>query len=206
MFAPRRRSDPPVTAIASLSFTVFPGAITAITGPNGAGKTTLLDILATVLLPTSGDARVCGASILSAPAVVRRRIAYCPAGAASFYPRLTGRENLECFAALAGVDAATRPARLAAATDRVGVGADVLAREVRTYSDGEMQRLTLARALMRDVEVWLLDEPTRSLDADGQRATWDLIRSAARERRVSVVVATHDADGVASHADAVVQL
>jgi ABC-2 type transport system ATP-binding protein len=206
VFAPRRRSDPPVTAIASLTFTVFPGAITALTGANGAGKTTLLDMLATVLLPTAGDAWICGASVLTAPAAVRRRIAYCPAGGASFYPRLTGRENLECFSALAGIDAAQRPGRLAAAADCVGVGPEVLAREVRTYSDGELQRLTLARAVMRDVDVWLLDEPTRSLDADGQRATWELIRATARERQVSVVVATHDAAGVAAHADAVVRL
>lgn len=206
VFSPRVRSGPPVTALRDISFTVPRGSVVALTGANGAGKTTALDVTATLLLPTSGDVRVCGASVRQSPAEVRERVAYCPAGGASFWPRLTGRENLECFSSLAGVGPADRPARFAAATARVGLPADVLARETRTYSDGQLQRLNLARALMRDVEVWLLDEPTRSLDAEAQAATWALIREAAHERGVSVLVATHDAAGAAAYADGVVRL
>lgn len=206
VFSPRVRSGPPVTALQDISFTVSRGAIVALTGANGAGKTTALDVTATLLLPTSGDVRVCGDSVRQSPAAVRARVAYCPAGGASFWPRLTGRENLECFASLAGVSPTDRPARLAAATARVGLASDVLSRETRTYSDGQLQRLNLARALMRDVDVWLLDEPTRSLDAEAQAATWALIREAARERGVSALVATHDAAGVAAYADDVVRL
>ena len=206
VFAPRVRPGPVVTALQDISFTVPPGAVVAITGANGTGKTTALDIVATLLLPTSGDVRVCGASVRQSPQVVRQHVAYCPAGGASFWPRLTGRENLECFSALAGVGPLVRPTRLADATARVGLTHDVLSRETRTYSDGQLQRLNLARALMRDVPVWLLDEPTRSLDADAQAATWALIRDASRERGVSVLVATHDAAGVASYADDGVRL
>lgn len=206
VFSPRVRSGPPVTAIRDLSFHVPPGAIVALTGANGTGKTTALDVLATLLLPTSGDAWVAGANVRQSPADVRRHVAYCPAGATSFWPRLTGRENLECFAALAGLGRAHTPGRLRQAADRVGLDATVLDREVRTYSDGQIQRLTLARALMRDASVWLLDEPTRSLDADAQTATWELIRESARQRGVSVLVATHDAAGVAQYADSVVHL
>lgn len=203
---PRSRSGSVVTALRDVSFTVPRGAVVAVTGPNGAGKTTVLDIVATLLLPTSGDVHVEGASVLESPAEVRRHVAYCPSGSASFWPRLTGRENLDCFAALAGVSAHERPRRLADAASRVGLTPDVFSRETRTYSDGQMQRLNLARALTRDVTVWLLDEPTRSLDAEAQAATWTLIRESARERGVSVLVATHDAMGVAAYADAVVRL
>ena len=193
-------------ALQDVSFTVPRGAIVALTGANGAGKTTALDVTATLLLPTSGDVHVCGASVRRSPAEVRGRVAYCPAGGASFWPRLTGRENLECFSSLAGVGPSARPARLTEATARVGLPAELLSRETRTYSDGQLQRLNLARALMRDVDVWLLDEPTRSLDAEAQAATWALIREAARERGVSVLVATHDTAGVAAYADTVVRL
>lgn len=206
VFPTRRRSAPPVTALRALTFTVPPGAVVALTGANGAGKTTALDIIATLLLPTSGDVRVAGASVLERPADVRRHVAYCPAGNASFWPRLTGRENLDCFSALAGLAADARPARLAEAVARVGLSDDVLRREVRTYSDGEVQRLNFARALMRDAIVWLLDEPTRSLDPDAQTSIWAIIRDAAQTRGVSVIAATHDAAGAAAHADAVVRL
>lgn len=205
-FSPLFRSGPVVTPIKNLSFLVPRGAIVALTGANGTGKTTALDVLATLLLPTTGDALVCGASVRHAPAVVRRHVAYCPAGGASFWPRLSGRENLTCFAELAGLADDDVRRRLAQAVEAVGLDESVLAREVRTYSDGQVQRLNLARALMRDADVWLLDEPTRSLDVDAQTATWVLIRDAARQRAISVVVATHDAAGVAGYADSVVHL
>ncbi len=206
IFAPRVRSGPVVTVLRNVSFTVARGTITALTGPNGSGKTTALDVVATLLSPTSGDVRVLGDSVLDRSSAVRRHVAHCPAGGASFWPRLTGRENLECFAALAGVGPGARPARLSEAGARVGLTLEVLSRETRTYSDGQLQRLNLARALMRDAPVWVLDEPTRSLDHDAQVATWALIRDAARERGASVLVATHDAAGVAAYADAVVPL
>lgn len=206
IFSPRVRSGPAVTAVRDLSFSVPQGAITALIGPNGSGKTTVLDIIAMLLLPTDGDVRVCGTSVIGAPASLRQHVAYCPAGSASFWPRLTGRENLECFASLAGLAPRERPSRLATAAERVGLDPAVLSRETRTYSDGQMQRLNLARALMRDAVVWLLDEPTRSLDQAAQASTWQLIRDAARERGVSVLVATHDAAGAAAHADAMVSL
>jgi len=206
VFAPRVRSGAPVTALRAISFNVLPGAVVALTGPNGAGKTTTLDIAATLLLPTAGEVRICGTSVVESPAPARRPVACCPPGAASFWRRLTGFENLDCFSSLAGVSARERPGRLDDAIARTGLTRELLSRETRTYSDGQLQRLNLARALMRRVPVWLLDEPTRSLDADAQAATWALIRDAAREHSVSVLVATHDAAGVAAYADDVVRL
>lgn len=198
----------PVTALDQLTLVIPSGSFTAIAGPNGAGKTTLLEILATLLLPTSGAVRVLGLDPVATPLAVRRVVGYCPAGSVSFWPRLTGRENLACFAALGG-RTERRPALEARLDDvlaQVGVRPDVADREVRTYSDGETQRLNLARLLLRDAAVWLLDEPTRSLDAGGQAAMWRLIRDVASARGATVVAATHDITGVAAVTDRVVTL
>lgn len=177
----------------------------AVTGANGAGKTTLLEILATLLVPSSGDVSVCGFDVRARALDVRRRIGYCPAGGSSFWPRLTGTENLKFFTALAGHPGDSDDAIATAGAD-VGLDSDVLGREVRTYSDGQAQRLNLARALLRGADVWLIDEPTRSLDPEGQAAMWRLIRDRARERAATVIAATHDIRGVAAVADSMVAL
>ncbi len=178
----------------------------AVTGANGAGKTTLLEVFATLLIPTSGEVSICGFDVRVDALEVRRRIAYCPAGGSSFFPRLTGAENLQFFTAMAGNPDAERADRLAAVAAEVGLAADVLYREVRTYSDGHAQRLNLARALLRGADVWLIDEPTRSLDPEGQAAMWLVIRDRARERGATVIAATHDVRGVAGIADLAVAL
>lgn len=195
-----------MTAVHHLSFVVPRAAIVALTGANGAGKSTTLDVIATQLFPTEGDVRVCGVSVRESASAVRRLVAHCPAGAASFWPRLTGRENLEIFDAFAEGNPRDRRDRLATAVERVGLAPDVLAREVRTYSDGLAQRLNLARALMRGASVWLLDEPTRSLDAAARDALWAVVRDAARQDGVSVLVATHDPAALGGVADDVVRL
>jgi ABC-2 type transport system ATP-binding protein len=202
-FTPKRA---PVQALSSVSLSVEHGQILAITGANGAGKTTLLDILATLLVPTHGEVSICGSDVRRDPLAVRRRIAYCPAGAGSFWPRLTGAENLAFFAAMSGLNARDRAHRLRAAADAVGLPRDVMAREIRTYSDGQAQRLNLARALARGADVWLIDEPTRSLDPEGQAAMWTLIHERARDQGATVIVATHDLIGVAKVADITVAL
>jgi ABC-type multidrug transport system ATPase subunit len=190
-----------VRALSSFSLTVDRGQFVAVTGANGAGKTTFLEILATVLVPTSGDVSVCGFDVRASALEVRRRIAYCPAGGSSFWPRLTGAENLDFFTRLTGVPLADQSRRLREAADDVGLPREVFEREVRTFSDGQAQRLNLARALLRGADVWLVDEPTRSLDPAGQTAMWALIRDRARERGATVIAATHDLAGVAAVAD-----
>jgi ABC-2 type transport system ATP-binding protein len=180
------------------------GEFFALTGRNGAGKTTLLEILATLLIPTSGEVSVCGFDARTDAARVREHVAYCPAGGSSFWPRLTGFENLQFFTALAGLDVPADVPRQVAID--LGLDADVLDRDVRTYSDGQAQRLSLARALLRDARVWLIDEPTRSLDPEGQDAMWTLIRDRARERQATVIAATHDLRGVERVADRTVAM
>lgn len=201
-FTPRRSQ---VQALTNFSLSVERGQFVAVTGANGAGKTTLLDIFATLLIPTTGDVSIFGFDVRTHALAARERIAYCPAGGSSFWPRLTGLENLQFFGGMAGLPDAP-PGTIESVAGEVGLPADVLNREVRTYSDGQAQRLNLARALLRGADVWLIDEPTRSLDPDGQSAMWTLIRERARERGATVIAATHDVRGVAGVADRTVAL
>jgi ABC-2 type transport system ATP-binding protein len=193
-------------ALRSLTLSVSRGQFVALTGPNGSGKTTLLEILATLLVPTRGQAAVGGFDVRRQAHDVRRLVAYCPSGNSSFWPRLTGLENLQFFAAFGGPNGAARAGSVIDAAADVGLDRSVLARQVRTYSDGQAQRLNLARAFLRDAAVWLIDEPTRSLDPEGQREMWTLIHGRARARNATVIAATHDVSGVAGIADRTVAL
>ncbi len=157
-------------------------------------------------MPTSGDVSICGLDIRRDALEVRRRIAYCPAGNSSFWPRLTGAENLQFFTGMAGRSDAGARDTLVPLCAEVGLPVDVLDRELRTYSDGQVQRLNLARALLRSADVWLIDEPTRSLDPEGQAAMWILIHDRAKARGATVIAATHDTRGVADVADVMVTL
>jgi ABC-2 type transport system ATP-binding protein len=152
-----------VPALRGISFEVMPGDVLAIVGANGAGKSTLLRILTTLLIPTRGCARVCGFDVARDPAKVRLQIGYHTGGDACFYSRLSARENLLLFAGLNNLSDADASTRIAELTDPFGLG-DLLDRQVRTLSTGNIHRLGLARAMLHRPSVLLLDEPTRSLD------------------------------------------
>jgi ABC-2 type transport system ATP-binding protein len=152
-----------VPALRGVSFEVQEGEVLALVGANGAGKSTLLRILTTLLLPTRGRARVRGFDIAAEPAKVRLQIGYHTGGDSCFYSRLSARENLLLFAGLnnlGGSEAARRIDELAAL---FGL-AELLDRQVRTLSTGNVHRLGLARAMLHRPSVLILDEPTRSLD------------------------------------------
>jgi len=174
-----------------VSLEIYRGEALALLGPNGAGKTTLLEILSTLLLPTSGKATVCGYDVVSEAKQVRRVVSYCPSASENFYPRLTARQNLEFFALLNDLSPAEAREKIPPLFDLVELqgGSDVA---FQRYSEGMKQRLALARALLTDPEVMLLDEPTRSLDPVLQGE----IRKFVRERVVgklgkTVLLVTH---------------
>jgi ABC-2 type transport system ATP-binding protein len=146
-----------------VSLEVSAGCALGLLGPNGAGKTTLLEILSTLLLPTCGRAWVCGFEVVEQAAQVRTVVGYCPAASQSFYPRLTGVGNLEFFAVLNGFRPRQARERIGAVLDLVGMDGASNA-PFQCYSEGMKQRLSLARALLTDPPVLLLDEPTKSLD------------------------------------------
>jgi ABC-2 type transport system ATP-binding protein len=182
----------PVQAIRGVTLTVSSGEVFGLLGPNGGGKTTLLEILATYLLPTGGRAWVNGHDVVRELRMVRRAVGYCPAGGSGFDQRLSGRRNLEFFARLSDLPRPQAHERVACLWKLLGLDgfSDVA---VARYSDGMRQRLTLARALLTDPPVLLLDEPTRGVDPE-TAAGW---RRVLREQMVgelgkTILLVTHN--------------
>jgi ABC-type multidrug transport system ATPase subunit len=153
-----------VAALRGISLQVARGEALALLGTNGAGKSTLLRIVATLLLPTRGTAKVAGFDAARQPAEVRRHLGYHAGSDLGFYARLTGAENLRFFGRLNHLSDSFLQSRILSLASRFELG-DALDRQVRTLSSGTIQRLSLMRALLHQPEVLLLDEPTRSLDA-----------------------------------------
>ena len=152
-----------VPALRGVSFEVPPGEVFALVGANGAGKSTLLRILTTLLIPTRGRAQVGGFDVAREAAKVRLQIGYHTGGDACFYARLTGRENLVLFAGLNNISLAAASRRIDELSEPFGIG-ELLERQVRTLSTGNIHRLGLARAMLHRPSILILDEPTRSLD------------------------------------------
>lgn len=155
---------PSAVALDGVTFEVHAGESVAIVGANGTGKSTLLRILATLLLPTRGRARIAGLDVSHKPREARRIFGYHAGSDRGFYARLTGRENLRFFGRLQGLFGKEIEQRTERLAGHLGLAAG-LDRQVRLLSTGTVQRLSLARALFHSPRVLLLDEPTRSLDA-----------------------------------------
>jgi ABC-2 type transport system ATP-binding protein len=182
---------PSIPALQDISFEVHEGEAVALLGANGAGKSTLLRILSTLLLPTSGQARVGGHDAAQSPRDVRRNLGYHAGSDLGFYARLTGRENLFFFGRLNHVPAATARDRIAELAAQFELST-ALDRQVRTLSSGTIQRLSLARALMHAPRVLLLDEPTRSLDAIAAASFRHFLKSEILQRgTTSLLFASH---------------
>lgn len=152
-----------VPALRGISLEVKPDEVLALVGANGAGKSTLLRILTTLLIPTRGRAHVCGFDVAREPAKVRLQIGYHTGADSCFYSRLTARENLLLFAGLNNLSQLEASSRISELSGPFGLG-ELLDRQVRTLSTGNIHRLGLARAMLHRPSVLLLDEPTRSLD------------------------------------------
>lgn len=179
------------SALDQVSLQVGPGQVFGILGPNGAGKTTLLKILSTLVLPTAGRAWVSGLDVAEAPLLARRSVGYCLDTERSFYYRLTGIQNLEFFAALNDVPRHEVASRVADLLRLVGLAPAGAARFM-TYSSGMRQRLGLARALLADPDILLLDEPTKSLDPHAARDFRRFVRDELAGRLgKTVLLVTH---------------
>ena len=184
----RERSGETV-ALNDISFTAHAGTVVALLGPNGSGKTTTLKLLSTMLLPDGGAVRVAGFDSTRNSDEVRRKVGIAVAAERSFFPRLSARENLDFFATLDDVPRRERRQRIAEVLRETELEeqADTL---VVKFSSGMYQRLGLARALIKQPSVLLLDEPTRSLDAGATSHLWATIGTLAR--RSLVFLATHN--------------
>ncbi len=176
------------TAVDRLSIQIGAGSIFGIVGPNGAGKTTLIRMLAALLPPTSGDALVGGASIRRHTARVRRLVGYLP-DVSGVYPDMTVAEYMTFFAACYGVPA----------NDRAALTGDLLAlvdlshrrnEPVDKLSRGMRQRLGMARALVHDPQVLLLDDATASLDPRARVELRELLKE-LRSMNKTIVITSH---------------
>jgi len=183
-----------IEVLRGVSLEVPRGGFFGLLGPNGAGKTTLFKILATLVQPEAGRVMIAGIDGLRDPAAVRRVLTPVIADERSLNWRLTGRENLELYAALYGVP--RREVRALSTRLLATIGLTEAAdRRVGTYSSGMKQRLLIARALLSRPTVLLLDEPTRSLDPVSARDFRRFLREEIADRQgCTVLLATHDAD------------
>ncbi|MFE2144160.1 ABC transporter ATP-binding protein [Streptomyces sp. NPDC059456] len=186
----RTRRGRVVTALDHVGFQVERGEVLGLLGPNGAGKTTLSRILTTLLVPTSGTARVSGFDVVDRPREVRRRIGLVLGGDRGLYGRLTARQNLRYWAALQGLDARTARRRTEEVMELLGLdgrGDD----RVETFSRGMVQRVHLARALLGEPDVLVMDEPTNGMDPHAGAGFRELVRT-LRGGGTTVVLTTHD--------------
>jgi len=170
-----RRTKVENAALNGIDLEVARGELFGLLGPNGAGKTTMVKILTTLLLPTSGSARVLGHDVVRNVNPLRRRIGFVFGGERGLYTRLSGLDNLRYFADLYRIPPDVSRRRIPELLKRL----DLDGREhdrVELYSRGMKQRLHLARGLLNDPEVLFLDEPTIGLDPVGARELRVLVR------------------------------
>lgn len=176
-------------ALDGISFDIRNKELFALLGPNGAGKTTLLHILCTLLRPDSGVAQIRGFDVVKQPLAARRLLGIV-FQEPSLDDRLTVRENLNLHGLVFGVPRKLRRQRIEEMLDLVEL-TDWADKTARTLSSGMKRRLEIARAMIHDSEIMLLDEPTVGLDAQTRERIWSYIRRLQRERQITVLVTTH---------------
>jgi sodium transport system ATP-binding protein len=192
-----------VEAVRHVSFTAADGSITALLGPNGAGKTTTLRMIATLVVPSQGSARVDGIDCAAAPLAVRARLGVL-SDARGIYARLTARENIAYYGALRGM----APAAIDAAIERLAELLDmreILERRTDGFSQGERLKVAIARTLVHDPPNVMLDEPTNGLDVMTTRKLRDVVKR-LREAGKCVLFSSHVMQEVSALCDAIVIL
>ncbi|MDH3206445.1 MAG: ATP-binding cassette domain-containing protein [Gemmatimonadota bacterium] len=190
----------PLEAVRELTFQVEPGEVYALLGPNGAGKTTALRCLATLLKPSSGSAYVCGVDVSVDPLGARRRIAFL-SSSMGLYQRLSAKELVTYFGRLHGLKGVVLSRRVDEMVELFAIG-DFSGRLCGKLSTGQRQRVSLARALVHDPPVLILDEPTLGLDVLSGRTIHDFIVQ-ERGRGKTILLSTHQMEEVDLLADRV---
>jgi ABC-2 type transport system ATP-binding protein len=179
-------------AVHDVTLSIPQGELFGLFGANGAGKSTLIRILTTLLAPTSGDARVSGFDVVKQPEAVRATVGMVFSNEHSFYKRLTGRENLNFFAALQNVPHQHVRTRVNELLEMFTLEryADVM---FHTYSTGMRQKMNVARALLHNPPILFLDEPTKGMDLQTADTVRALLKQEIVERQgKTVFLTTHD--------------
>jgi len=184
-----RRKVKEVVAVEDISFDVQPGELFGLLGPNGAGKTTTVKMLTTLLIPTSGTARILGMDIVKGAREIQAQIGFVFGGERGLYWRLSGYDNLRYFSSLYLVDPEVAQKRIPYLLEMVGLE-ERGQEKVEGYSRGMKQRLHVARTLLHDPTVLFLDEPTMGLDPVGARELRQVIRNLQSEKK-TILLTTH---------------
>jgi sodium transport system ATP-binding protein len=192
-----------IHAVQGVTFDARDGEITGLLGPNGAGKTTLLRMIATLVVPDAGHARVGGLDVVADRYAVRRRIGVL-SDARGLYQRLTARENVRYFGRLHGLSGRALDARIDALFATLGLTA-LAERRTAGFSQGEKMKVAIARALVHDPDTILLDEPTNGLDIMSVRTLRDELR-ALRTQGKCLLFSSHVMQEVAALCDRIVVL
>jgi sodium transport system ATP-binding protein len=192
-----------IHAVRGVTFDARDGEITGLLGPNGAGKTTLLRMIATLVVPDAGHARVGGLDVVADRYAVRRRIGVL-SDARGLYQRLTARENVRYFGRLHGLSGRALDARIDALFATLGLTA-LAERRTAGFSQGEKMKVAIARALVHDPDTILLDEPTNGLDIMSVRTLRDELR-ALRMQGKCLLFSSHVMQEVAALCDRIVVL
>ena len=195
-----RSSKPP--ALDGVSFTVAQGECLAILGQNGSGKSTLVRILATLLLPDGGSARVFGNDVVSEPQAVRR-IVNRVSVEASFFKRMSAAENLSYAARFYGLTPHVTRRQIPEILARVGFPASRVGEPMEKLSRGMQQKVALARALLTSPTLLLLDEPTTGLDPRSKREVQSFVTELRGVHDTTILLCTHDLAEAAALAERV---
>lgn len=195
----------PVVALDRVTFRVEAGEICGVIGPNGAGKSTLFRVLTGLTTPTSGSASVFGNDVVDRSPEVRRRIGFVPADDRSLMLRQTCATNLAFHGRLRGMSEESLRVRIDETLELVGLSR-VRDRVGFALSAGMRARLQLARAILHEPELLILDEPTASVDPVSSHDMLRLLRTYAAERRVAVLVSSHRVEEIEALHDNVVLL
>jgi len=177
------------TAVDHVTLSVAPGEILALLGPNGAGKTTTVRMLAALLAPTAGHAFVAGFNVVAAPREVRRRVGLLTEHP-GLYRRMRGDQYLDFFGRLMSLPPDVRRRRIQALLGQFGM-LEAAERRIGTYSKGMRQKVALARAMLHDPPVLLLDEPTSAMDPQSAKLVRDAILGLRHHQR-AIIICTHN--------------
>lgn len=176
-------------AVNKVTFSIMEGEVFGILGPNGAGKTTLIKILTTLLLPTSGTAKVLGYDVKTNSASIRKHINFVYGGERGVYGRLTSKEYMHYFCTLYKIPKIQHESIITNLLNIVGL-IDQENQKIQTFSKGMIQRLHIARCLINDPKILFLDEPTIGLDPIGGQILRNLVKELSK-RGITIILTTH---------------
>ena len=189
LFPFRKKNSEVIVALDNVNLSVEKGELFGLLGPNGAGKTTLVKILSTLIIPDEGTASVNGYDILKNPDKVRASIGVVSSGERSLYWKLTAKENLEYFARLYKVPEEVSRKRIKELLSMMELE-DRANELVEKYSSGMKQKLAIARAILHDPEILLLDEPTLGLDPGFSRSIRTFIKEDLNKKQGKTILLT----------------